>query len=207
MGTWTFEGGTNYLDESGTAAITIAQADLTITIGSTTKTFGQTINLATALDPTFLTGINGENLSISSYTSAGVPVAALVGPYAITGVVADGTGLASNYTVTLTNGTLTVTTPSVITTVQDGVNLIIVGTDGCDTIVVNASNPSAITVNGAGSYSVGTSGHVIVYGMACDDNISLTGNVNLEAHGGVGSDTITGGAGHDVISVTRGMIP
>ena len=98
-----------------------------------------------------------------------------------------------------TNGTLTVTTPSVITSVQDGVNLIIVGTGGCDTIAVNATNPSAITVNGAGSYSVGTSGHVIVYGMACDDNISLTGNVNLEAHGGVGSDTITGGAGHDVI--------
>jgi Ca2+-binding RTX toxin-like protein len=35
--------------------------------------------------------------------------------------------------------------------------------------------------------------------MACDDNISLTGNVNLEAHGGDGNDTITGGAGHDVI--------
>jgi Ca2+-binding RTX toxin-like protein len=46
---------------------------------------------------------------------------------------------------------------------------------------------------------VGASGHVIVYGMTCDDNISLTGNVNLEAHGGVGNDTVTGGAGHDVI--------
>ena len=35
--------------------------------------------------------------------------------------------------------------------------------------------------------------------MACDDNISLIGNVNLEAHGGMGNDTITGGAGDDVI--------
>jgi len=26
-GSWNFEGGTNYLDESGTAAVTIAQAD------------------------------------------------------------------------------------------------------------------------------------------------------------------------------------
>ena len=29
-GTWTFEGGTNYLDESGTAAITITQADANV---------------------------------------------------------------------------------------------------------------------------------------------------------------------------------
>ena len=64
---------------------------------------------------------------------------------------------------------------------------------------MNATNPSAITVNGVGSYSVGASEHVIVYGMTCDDNISLTGNVNREAHGGSGNDTITGAAGNDVI--------
>jgi len=123
----------------------------------------------------------------------------LVGSYAVNGSVSNGTGMLSNYNVTINPGTLMVMTPSVITTVQDGTNLIIVGTGGCDTIAVNASNPSAITVNGVGSYSVGASGHVIVYGMECDDNICLTGSVNLEAHGGVGNDTITGGAGHDVI--------
>jgi Ca2+-binding RTX toxin-like protein len=200
---WTFTGGTNYNNQNGTVAIVINKANLSLTVVSTTKTFGQTINLAAALPPTFTTGVNGENLSIGSYTSAGVPVAAVPGSYAITGVVSNGTGpaagLANNYTVTLTNGTLTVTAPSVITTVQDGANLLIVGTGGCDTITVNATDPSKITVNGAGSYSVGTSGHVIVYGMACDDNISLIGNINLEAHGGDGNDTITGGAGHDVI--------
>jgi Ca2+-binding RTX toxin-like protein len=111
----------------------------------------------------------------------------------------NGTGFCSNYNVTINSGTLTVMTPSVSTTVQDGINLIIVGTGGSDTIAVNATNPSAITVNGVGSYSVGASGHVIVYGMASDDNISLIGNINLEAHGGAGNDTITGGAGHDVI--------
>ena len=31
-GTWTFEGGTNYVDESGTAAITISQADANVSI-------------------------------------------------------------------------------------------------------------------------------------------------------------------------------
>ena len=195
---WTFTGGTNYTNQSGTAAIVINQANLTITVGSTTKTFGSTVNLTAVLGTTVLTGVNGENLSIS-HTCAGSQAAALVGDYAINGFVGDGTGLLLNYNVTVIPGTLTVTTPSVITTVQNGVDLIIVGTGGCDTIAVNATNPSAITVNGVGSYSVGTSGHVIVYGMACDDNISLTGNVNLEAHGGVGNDTIAGGAGHDVL--------
>jgi Ca2+-binding RTX toxin-like protein len=198
MASWTFTGGTNYTDQSGTAAIVINKANLALTVGSVTKTFGQTINLANILGTTISTGVNGENLSIS-HTCAGTQAAALVGDYAINCFVGVGTGLLSNYNVTINPGTLTVMTPSVITTVQDGANLIIVGTGGCDTIAVNATNPSAITVNGAGSYSVGASGHVIVYGMACDDNISLTGNVNLEAHGGVGNDTITGGAGHDVI--------
>jgi hypothetical protein len=202
-GSWTFEGGTNYLDESGSAAIVINKADLAITVGSVTKTFGQTINLANILGTTINTGVNGENLSIS-HTFAGTQAAALVGDYAINCVVGSGTGLLSNYNVTVKPGTVTVMTPSVITTVRDGANLIIVGTGGCDTIAVNATNPSAITVNGVGSYSVGASGHVIVYGMASDDNISLTGNINIEAHGGDGNDTITGGAGHDVIFGDRG---
>jgi len=127
----------------------------------------------------------------------------VAGALSISEVEPNGTGptagLASNYTVTLANGTLTVTAPSVITVVRDGGNLVIVGTGGSDTITVNATNPNSITVNGSGSYSVGAGGHVIVYGMASDDNISLTGNVNLEAHGGNGNDTITGGAGNDVI--------
>jgi len=176
----------------------IAKADLAITVGSVTKTFGQAINLANILGTTINTGVYGENLSIS-HTCAGTQAAALVGNYAINCFVGDGTGKLCNYNVTVIPGTLTVMTPSVITTVQDGDNLIICGTGGCDTIAVNANNPSAITVNGLGSYSVGTGGHVIVYGMASDDNISLIGNINLEAHGGDGNDTITGGAGNDVI--------
>ena len=44
----------------------------------------------------------------SAYSSTGDTTTAHVGTYAITGVVSNGTGLASDYTVTLTNGTLTV---------------------------------------------------------------------------------------------------
>ncbi len=195
---WSYSSG-NYQDVNGTLALTIAKADTTITIGNASKVFGQTINLAAVLGTTVDTGVNGEIFNVS-YSSEGVPITALVGPYAITGSLSNGTGLLSNYNVTINPGTLTVMAPSVVTAVQDGANLLIVGTTGCDIIAANASNPSAITINGlVGSYSVGTGGHVIVYGLDCDDNISLTGNINLEAHGGEGNDTITGGAGHDVL--------
>src|SRR5207237_1007531 len=51
--------------------------------------------------------VNGENLSIA-YSSTGNTVTAHVTTYDITGAVSDGTGLATDYTVALTNGTLTV---------------------------------------------------------------------------------------------------
>ena len=64
--------------------------------------------MASALGTTINTGINGENLAIT-YNSTGNTVLAHAGSYAITGVVSDGSGLAGNYTVTLSPGTLTVT--------------------------------------------------------------------------------------------------
>src|SRR5262249_33576588 len=51
---------------------------------------------------------NGESLAIT-YSSTGDAVTAHAGTYAITGALADCTGIVSNYSVTLTNGTLTVT--------------------------------------------------------------------------------------------------
>ena len=190
----------NYIVNLTNGTLTVNKATVNYTIGNATKVFGQTINLATALGSSFNTGVNGETLGIT-YSSDGVPNAALVGSHAITGTVNDGSGSGSlsNYNVTVINGTLTVTAPSVITAVQDGGNLIIVGTEGIDTIDVNANNPSAISINGKGSYLVSPTGHVIVYGLGSADNINLAGNVNLEAHGGAGNDTITGGAGNDVI--------
>ena len=222
---WTFIGGINYYDQSASVAITINAKAISYAIGSASHVFGSTVDMTTVLGTTILTGVNSENLGIA-YSSTGNTVASLVGSYAIHGFASDGTGMLSNYDMTINSGTLTVTTPSVITIVQDGVNLIIVGTDSRDTIRVNATNPNSITVNREThggdaddaitgdaeddvicgdvendtlSYSVGPGGHVIVYGMAGRDNIRLTGTVNLEAHGGDGNDTITGGAGHDVI--------
>ncbi len=221
---WTFNGGTNYHDQHGSVVIVVNAKAISYIIGNASHVFGSTADLATVLGTTFLTGVNGENLGIS-YNSTGNTVASLVGSYAVHGSVSDGTGMLSNYDVTTNPGTLTVTTPNVITIVQDGVNLIIVGTDSRDTIRVNATNPNSITINrethdgeeddtiiggeeeedfcdvgnATLTYSVGVGGHVIVYGMAGRDKIRLTGTVNLEAHGGEGNDTITGGAGNDVI--------
>ncbi|HKY70983.1 MAG TPA: Ig-like domain repeat protein [Nitrospira sp.] len=195
---WTFTGGTNYNNQSGSVAIVINKADLTINVSNLTKTFGQTIDLAAVLGTSANTGINGEILTVN-HTCAGTSAAAPCGPYTINCTVSNGTGLLSNYNVTIKTGTLTVLVPSVITVVQEGGNVIICGTDAADTIAVNATNPSAIAVNGSGSYAVTGDGHVIVYGMGSADNISLTGNVNLEAHGYGGNDTITGGAGNDVL--------
>ena len=68
-------------------------------------------NLAADLPATFNTGINGQNLSIA-YSSAGNTTTTDVGTSPITGVVSNGTGgtacLASDYTVNLTNGVLTI---------------------------------------------------------------------------------------------------
>ena len=51
--------------------------------------------------------MNGQKLDIA-YSSQGDVATAHVNNYAITGVVSNGTGLASDYTVNLTNGTLAV---------------------------------------------------------------------------------------------------
>jgi hypothetical protein len=125
-GTWTFEGGTNYLDESGTAAIDINKASISYTIANAAHVYGSTVNFATAFGfgSTINTGVNGENLAIA-YDSIGNTVTANVGSYAITGVVSDGTGLASNYAVTLNPGTLAVT-QAILTgnaTTQDALNM------------------------------------------------------------------------------------
>ena len=90
----------------GTGTLTVDPAVVNYTIGTDSQTYGSPANLATDLGTT-IAGVNGETLGIT-YSSTGDTATANVGTYAITGVVSDGTGLASNYTVNLTPGTLTV---------------------------------------------------------------------------------------------------
>ena len=109
---------------SGSADYTISKAAISYLIGNATHVYGSTVDLATALGTTIDTGVNGENLAIA-YDSAGNTVLANAGSYDINGAISDGTGLASNYVVTLTTGTLTVTRAALTgnATTQDALNM------------------------------------------------------------------------------------
>jgi hypothetical protein len=82
-------------------------------------------------------------------------------------------------------------------------SLFIVGTNGDDTISANVTDATHVStsVNGgaAVSYVLGSGGHIIAYGLAGNDTVTVNGNVNAEIHGGDGNDTMTGGAGDDVV--------
>ena len=96
----------NYTVTLTSGTLTVNKATVDYTIGNDSQTYGTPAVFATDLGTT-IAGINGENLDIA-YSSTGDTATANVGSYAITGVVSDGTGLLSNYTVNLTSGTLTV---------------------------------------------------------------------------------------------------
>jgi hypothetical protein len=100
----TVPGDENHLNSLLTTTITITQAPLSYTIGDATHVYGSTATLA----PVTLDGVNGETLTLT-LSSLGNTVTANVDYYAITGVVSDGTGLASDYAVALTDGDLEVT--------------------------------------------------------------------------------------------------
>ena len=103
------KGGNNYAVEFvDSTAGTITQYAFTYQIGKDSHVYGTTDNFATDLGTSISTGVNNETLGIT-YSSTGNTATTLVGTYAITGTLSDGTGLLSNYRVTLKNGTLSVT--------------------------------------------------------------------------------------------------
>jgi len=88
--------------------LTVNAYAFSYTIGNDSQTYGNPAYLAEGPGSTIATGVNGENLVIA-YSSTGDTATAHVNTYSITGALADGTGLTSDYAVTLTPGTLTVT--------------------------------------------------------------------------------------------------
>lgn len=137
----------------------IRRATLTYHIGNDVMDEGIPVNLASTLPATINTGVNGENLAIS-YSSLGDTATALPGRYAITGSIADGTGLASDYTVTLYPGTLTVAPPLQITTTALPAGLVnfpykaaiqTTGGNGPITFTLAGSLPTGLTLNSNGT--------------------------------------------------------
>jgi sugar lactone lactonase YvrE len=98
--TFTYYGDTNYAPYGGTTTLTVTQAPLTVTANSATRAYG-------AANPTFSGStsglLNGDTVSVTYSTTANT--ASPVGSYPITPSVSG----ASNYNVTIVNGTLTIT--------------------------------------------------------------------------------------------------
>ncbi len=85
--------------------LTVNKVALRYTIGNVVQTYGTAANLTNL--PSTIPGVNGENLGLS-YTSSGDTATAHAGNYALTGTVSNGSGLLSDYAITVTSGTLTV---------------------------------------------------------------------------------------------------
>jgi len=153
--TASFPGNANYLPVTATGTLTITPAAISYTISNDSHAYGNTANLAADLPATFNTGIKGQNLAIS-YRSTGNTTTTRVGTYDITGVVSDGTGPASDYSVTLTNGTLTVTKANAV-------------------IVVT---PYSVTYNGAAHTATGTAKGVLNESLS---GLDLSGTTHTNA--------------------------
>ena len=103
----------------GTGTLTVNTATLTVTANSATKTYGDTVTFA---GTEFTTDglVNGDSVSSVTLTSDGAAATAQVSgsPYAIVASDAVGSGL-SNYTISYTNGSLTVTPATLIVTANN----------------------------------------------------------------------------------------
>ena len=97
----------NYTIGYAAGTLTVNKFAFTYAIHNDSQTYGTKANLAIDLPGTISTGVNNQNLSIA-YSSSGDTSTAHVGNYAITGTLSSGSGQTSDYSVTLTSGTLTV---------------------------------------------------------------------------------------------------
>ncbi|MFL6314857.1 MAG: MBG domain-containing protein [Terriglobales bacterium] len=95
----------NYTVVLNNGVLTVNAAPLSVLAASATRAYG-------AANPAFtgtITGLkNGDNIT-ASFTTVADPTTSNVGSYAITPVLSDPTNKLSNYAVSLTNGTLTIT--------------------------------------------------------------------------------------------------
>ena len=107
----------NYTLTQPTTTANITPAPLAVTATDTNKVYGSTLGFAGT--EFRVTGtLDGDTVTNVTLTSAGAPATATVGSYAITPSAAQGDGL-SNYTISYTNGTLTVN-PAALTVTATG---------------------------------------------------------------------------------------
>ncbi|MHB1423853.1 MAG: beta strand repeat-containing protein [Gemmataceae bacterium] len=184
-----YAGSTNYKAVSSLATYSIASAKISYTIGNDKQSYGSPASLAADLPPTINTGINGETLDIA-YSSTGDTSTAAVGSYAITGVISNGSGLASNYIVTLTNGTLTVNPAQISYTI------------GNDTQIY--ASPANLAADLPASFNTGINGETLdlSYSSSGDTSTAAVGNYAI-------TGTVSNGTGltsNYTVTLTNGTL-
>ena len=106
---------TNYNSVPGSVALVVLKTPLTVTANNATRAYGTTNPVFTAT----ITGLtNNDNLTVSNYCAA--TPASPAGNYPIVPSLVDPNNRAPNYTVSLNNGTLTVTSTNTARTVRVG---------------------------------------------------------------------------------------
>jgi hypothetical protein len=108
----------DYLSVTNSVSLVVSPAALTITAANTNRPYGQSNPVFTGS----ITGLtNGDNIT-AAYTTAAT-INSPAGTYAIIPSLIDPNNRQTNYTVSLVNGTITITTPPVIQSVSRSGNL------------------------------------------------------------------------------------
>jgi hypothetical protein len=151
----------NYTISYTNGTLTVNAAALLITANSASKTYGQTVAFAgTEFSSSGL--VNGDTVASVTLTSGGAAATATVAgsPYAIVPSAAVGTGL-SNYTISYSNGALTVSTAMLSVTANDasktyGQTLAFQGTEFTTSGLVNSDTVASVTLTSAGAADTAT---------------------------------------------------
>ena len=149
-------------------------AALTAVANSTSVVFGASIPTLTGT----LTGVVTGDSITASYATTAIQGSA-VGTYPITPTLNDPNGKLSNYSVTKTAGTLTITTPPVVTATQSSVNFgsVAIGASTGTTQTLSFTVPSGITLGGVSAVTQGAPNldfTVVTGGTTCTTGTTAT---------------------------------
>ena len=166
----------NYSITYTNGTMTVNAKALSITAGDRSKTYGTAVTFA---GTEFTTSglVNGDTVSSVTLSNAGTSATAAVGTSNIVPSAAVGTGLA-NYSVTYTNGTMTVSAKALAITAGDrsktyGTAVTFAGTEFTTSGLVNSDSVSSVTLSSAGAAANGTAGtHSIVPSAAVGSGLS-----------------------------------
>ena len=145
---------TNYGFSFTNGVLTVTPYGLTVTANSTNKVYGQSVAFA-GTEFTAIGLVNSDTVTNVSLSSAGAAGTAMVGSYGIVVTNAVGTGL-TNYTITYTNGTLTVNAAALTITANStnktyGQALSFAGTEFGKAGLVNGDSVSSVSLSSAGA--------------------------------------------------------